>query len=264
MSARTPLPDYARNEPAPNVLLREGFGLASSFGFAGATMSHTQISELKLIMNGNRMLTNTSSRLVCLDLEGVLCPEIWIEFSLQAAIPELAITTRDEPDYDKLMAHRLRTLKKNGFRACDLLNVIDKLTPYPGAQEFLNKLRREFQVVILSDTFYQFAAPLMYKLNFPMLFCNYLTTDEDGRITGYRLRMPDHKRAAVSAFKFLQFDTVAVGDSYNDIGMLTEAHRGFFFRPPDYISAQWSHFPVLCDYEELYDAVRGNQQTLPV
>lgn len=204
------------------------------------------------------MPNNTSSRIVCLDLEGVLLPEIWIEFATRVGILELAITTRDEPDYSKLMAHRIHILEKNGLRLCDLVSVIEDIFPYPGAQEFLQRLRKEVQVVILSDTFYEFAKPLMHKLALPTLFCHRLLTDEAGRITGWHLRMADHKRAAVTAFKALHFETVAAGDSYNDIGMLAEADHGFFFRPPECISNQWPMFRVLHHYEELYLAASGD------
>jgi phosphoserine/homoserine phosphotransferase len=188
---------------------------------------------------------------VCLDLEGVLAPEMWVEFASHAGIEELKLTTRDEPDYDRLMLRRLHLLERNGVRLPDIQRVIEGLGPLPGAREFLGALRAQYQVVILSDTYYEFAQPIMRQLDWPMLFCHRLDTDADGRIVGYRLRMKDQKRAAVAAFRSLNFGTIAAGDSYNDTSMLQEAHAGVFFRPPDNIAHQFPQFPVAPNYAEL-------------
>ncbi len=188
---------------------------------------------------------------VCLDLEGVLAPEIWVEFASHVGIDELKLTTRDEPDYDKLMRRRLSILERNGLRLPDIQSVIEGLGPLPGAREFLGELRARYQVVILSDTYYEFAKPIMRQLDWPTLFCHCLETDAAGRIAGYRLRMKDQKRAAVAAFRGLSFGTIAVGDSYNDTSMLQEAHAGVFFRPPANVAGQFPQFPVALTYAEL-------------
>ena len=193
--------------------------------------------------------------IVCLDLEGVLIPEIWIEFSRLTRIAELARTTRDEPDYDKLMRGRLDILARHKLGLPDIQNVIDGMRPFPGAREFLDAMRSRFQVVILSDTFSEFAQPLMRQLGWPTLFCHELDIGADGSVRAYRLRMPDHKRAAVKAFKSLNFTTVAAGDSYNDVPMLCEAHAGIFFHPPESIAAQFPQFPVTKSYAELEAAI---------
>jgi phosphoserine/homoserine phosphotransferase len=189
--------------------------------------------------------------IICLDLEGVLIPEIWIEFAKRVSIPELARTTRDEPDYDKLMRGRLEILRQRRLGLPDIQNVIDGMGPLPGANEFLQKMRSRFQVVILSDTFSQFAHPLMRQLGWPTLFCHELDTASDGAVTGYRLRLPDHKRAAVRAFKALNFKTIAAGDSYNDVAMLSEAHAGIFVHPPENVIAEFPQYPVTNSYAEL-------------
>ena len=196
-------------------------------------------------------------QIVCLDLEGVLVPEIWIEFSERSGIPELAKTTRDEPDYDKLMRGRLDILAARGLGLPDIQEVIAGMRPLAGAREFLDWLRRGYQVVILSDTYYQFAAPLMRQLGYPTLFCHELLVEANGRVRDYRLRMQDQKRASVKAFKQLNFHTIAAGDSYNDTGMLAEAHAGILFCPPDNVAAEFPQFPVTRDYEELRRAVLG-------
>ena len=190
-------------------------------------------------------------QIVCLDLEGVLVPEIWIEFSRRTGIPELARTTRDEPDYDKLMRFRLGVLAERGLGLPDIQSVIAGMGPMPGARDFLDGLRSRFQVVILSDTFYEFARPLMEQLGQPTLFCHQLEVDEAGFVRGYRLRMPDQKRAAVNAFRALNFRVIAAGDSYNDTAMLGAAHAGIFFRPPESIVGEFPQFPVTRDYGEL-------------
>lgn len=190
-------------------------------------------------------------QIVCLDLEGVLVPEIWIEVSRRTAIPELARTTRDEPDYGKLMRGRIRLLEQHGLKLRDLQNVIAQMRPMEGASEFLDALRLRTQVVILSDTYYQFAATLMRQLGLPTLFCHELVVDEDDRVRDYRLRLPDQKRASVAAFRALKFHTIAVGDSYNDTTMLAEAHAGILFRPPANVTAEFPQYPVAATYDEL-------------
>jgi phosphoserine/homoserine phosphotransferase len=190
-------------------------------------------------------------QIVCLDLEGVLVPEIWIEFSKRTNIPELSRTTRDEPDYDKLMRGRIALLERHQLGLLDMQDVIAKMHPLPGAREFLDALREKTQVVILSDTYYEFAAPLMRQLNYPTLFCHELVTDDKGRVTSYRLRFRDHKRASVVAFRSLNFHTIAVGDSYNDTTMLAAAHAGILYRPPQNVIDEFPQFAVTRNYEEL-------------
>jgi phosphoserine / homoserine phosphotransferase len=194
-------------------------------------------------------------QLVCLDLEGVLVPEIWIAFAERTGIPELRRTTRDEPDYDKLMRFRLDLLRKHGLGLPDIQQVIRGMGPLPGAKDFLDALRRRHQVVILSDTFYEFAMPLMEQLGLPTLFCHRLEADAKGFLTGYKLRMPDGKRAAVKAFKELSFRVTAAGDSYNDTAMLKEADAGILFRPPQNVIDAFPQFPVVRDYDGLAAAI---------
>lgn len=194
-------------------------------------------------------------QIVCLDLEGVLVPEIWIEFSRRTGIPELSKTTRDIPDYDVLMRGRLEILKQHKLGLPDIQAVIAEMGPMEGAREFVDWLRERWQVVILSDTFYEFAAPLMRQLGWPTLFCHRLEVDEAGFVTNYHLRMKDQKREAVKAFKNLNFKTLAAGDSYNDTAMLAEAHHGIFFRPPANIVSEFPQFPVTRDYDELRQAI---------
>lgn len=194
-------------------------------------------------------------RLVCLDLEGVLVPEIWIEFSQRAGIPELARTTRDEPDYDRLMAGRLAILRERGLGLPDIQHVIERMEPLPGAREFLDSLREACEVIILSDTFHQFAQPLMRQLGRPTLFCHSLETDADGMVVAYRLRMPDQKREAVRRFRELNFRVVAAGDSYNDTAMLGEAHGGVLFRPPENVVREFPQYPVAQSFGELRAAI---------
>ncbi len=196
-------------------------------------------------------------QIVCLDLEGVLIPEIWIEFSRRTGIPELARTTRDEPDYDKLMRGRIDILGARGLGLPDIQAVIAGMRPLEGAREFLDWLRAEYQVVILSDTYYQFAAPLMRALGYPTLFCHELVVEPGGRVRDYRLRMPDQKRASVQAFRELNFRTIAAGDSYNDTSMLSEADAGILFCPPASVAAEFPQFPVTRNYDELRRAVVG-------
>jgi phosphoserine/homoserine phosphotransferase len=203
-------------------------------------------------------------QIVCLDLEGVLVPEIWIEFSRRSGIPALARTTRDEPDYDKLMRGRIALLERHKLGLPDIQAVIAQLRPLDGAREFLDALRARTQVVVLSDTYYEFAAPLMQRLGFPTLFCHELVVDEAGRVRDYRLRLRDQKRATVAAFRALNFHTIAAGDSYNDITMLAEAHAGILFRPPANVVAEFPQYPVTRDYEELsYEIERASRKAPP-
>ncbi len=181
----------------------------------------------------------------------MLIPEIWIEFSKRTGIPELSRTTRDEPDYDRLMRGRIDILNREGLGLPDIQKVIEDIRPLAGAREFLDWLRSYCQVVILSDTYYEFAAPLMRQLGWPTLFCHSLVADESGRVRNYRLRLQNQKREAVRAFKTLAFHTIAAGDSYNDTAMLVEAHAGILFCPPDNVAAEFPQFPVTRDYQEL-------------
>ncbi len=194
-------------------------------------------------------------QVVCLDMEGVLVPEIWIEFSKRTGIAELARTTRDEPDYDKLMRFRLELLDRHGLKLADIQRVIDGMGPLPDARQFLDDLRSRYQVFILSDTFYEFADPLMRQLGRPTLLCHRLEIDADGRVRDYRLRMPDQKRAAVNALRGLNYQVMAAGDSYNDTAMLGAAHAGFFIHAPQTITAQFPQFPVTDSYSELTAAI---------
>jgi len=194
-------------------------------------------------------------RIVCLDLEGVLVPEVWIAFADATKIPELRRTTRDEPDYDKLMKARIELLNEHGLSLLDIQNVIAQMDVLDGAKEFMDRLRSQEQVVILSDTFYQFAAPFMQKLGQPTLFCHELTADGTGKVTGYKLRVSDSKRRAVEAMRALGFQTVAAGDSYNDTTMLKAADRGVLFRCPDNVAAEFPQFPRTTTYDELWRAL---------
>ena len=194
-------------------------------------------------------------KFVCLDLEGVLVPEIWIGVAQRTGIEELRLTTRDISDYDVLMKRRIEILQSEGLRIGDIHEVIGSLDPLPGAREFLERLRSLVQVAIISDTFYQFAEPLMRKLSWPSLYCNDLEIDGEGRITGYRLRQPDQKRQAVQAFKSLKFRVLAAGDSYNDLSMLDEADAGILFRPPERLVGEYPQFPVTQTHDELHDAL---------
>lgn len=189
----------------------------------------------------------------CLDLEGVLVPEIWINVAERTGVAELRRTTRDEPNYDTLMRQRIGILDRHGLRLSDIRRVIGAMSPLEGAPEFLEWLRERTQVVILSDTFEQFSHPLMRKLGFPALFCNALEIDEAGRIAGYRLRQKDGKRKAVEAFHGLELRVIAAGDSYNDTTMLAAADEGILFRPPDNVVRDFPAFPVARSYEELRD-----------
>lgn len=189
--------------------------------------------------------------LVCLDLEGVLVPEIWIAFSEATGIPELKITTRDEPDYDKLMKFRIGVLKEHRLGLADIQRVIGGMDPLPGALEFSRELRARTQLVILSDTFTQFAQPLMAKLGYPSLFCNTLKIDAEGSVVGYELRQKDGKRKSVEALKSLNFRIFAAGDSFNDLSMIRAADGGCLFRAPDSIKAQCADLAAVDDYSDL-------------
>ena len=189
--------------------------------------------------------------IACLDLEGVLVPEIWINVAERTEIAELRRTTRDEPDYDKLMRRRLEILDAHSLKLPDIQRVIGTMQPLDGAREFLEWLRSRFQVLILSDTFDQFATPLMAQLDYPTLFCNSLVIDADGRVRDYCIRLRDGKRKAVMALKLLNFDVVAAGDSYNDTTMLAEADHGILFRPPENVIRDFPQFPVTENYDQL-------------
>jgi phosphoserine/homoserine phosphotransferase len=190
-------------------------------------------------------------QILCTDLEGVLIPEIWINVALKTGIEELKLTTRDISDYDVLMRKRLDILDQHGLKLKDITDVIDTMDPMPGAVDFLNWLRPRIQVIIVSDTFVEFAKPLMAKLGWPTLLCNALSIDDTGAICDYRLRQKDGKRHVVNALHALNYEVVAMGDSYNDITMLQTAEHGILFRPPKNVIAEYPQFPVTTDYEEL-------------
>lgn len=196
--------------------------------------------------------------IVCLDLEGVTAPEIWIEFAEATGIPELRKTTRDEPDYDKLMQYRLAILKEHGLGLKEIQQTIAGIDLLPGAREFMDELRSFAQVIILSDTFEEFARPLMEKLGYPTIFCHQLVVAENGEITGYKLRTDDQKYKAVRAFQSLGFDTIAAGDSYNDVRMIQNSKAGALFRTTDTLKEQYSEIPALETYQELLDFIRAN------
>ncbi len=189
--------------------------------------------------------------IVCLDLEGVLVPEIWVNFAIKTGIEELKVTTREMPDYDALMTRRLKILEQHGFTLADIQAVIAAMGPLDGAADFIAWLRERTQVIILSDTFYEFALPLMRQLGYPTIFCNQLEIDRNGRIVNYKLRQPNQKKHAVAALKKLNFRVMAAGDAYNDTAMLGEADAGFFFCPPDHLPKEFPQFPVTKTYEEL-------------
>ena len=195
--------------------------------------------------------------ITCLDMEGVLVPEIWIAFAEASGIPEFKRTTRDEPDYDKLMRYRLDILKEHHLGLKEIQATIAKIDPLPGAREFLDQLREETQVIILSDTFEQFAQPLMRKLNWPTLFCNTLEVAPDGAITGYRMRCPQSKLTTVRALQSAGFQTIAAGDSHNDLGMIQASKAGFLFRSTDAIKAEHPELPAFDRFDDLLAAIRG-------
>ena len=193
--------------------------------------------------------------IVCLDLEGVLVPEIWIAFAKESGIPELKKTTRDEPNYDKLMQYRLSILKEHNLGLKEIQETIAKIEPMEGAKEFLDKLREQTQVIILSDTFTQFATPLMKKLGWPTIFCNTLEVAENGEITGYRMRVEKSKYATVKAFQSVGYETIAAGDSYNDLGMIRASKAGFLFKSTDQIKADNPDLAAFDSYDDLLEAI---------
>ena len=195
-------------------------------------------------------------KLICLDLEGVLVPEIWVAFAEASRIPELKKTTRDEPDYDTLMRWRLSVLKEHGLGLKEIQETIASIDPLPGAKEFLDELRSFAQVIIISDTFTEFAQPLMKKLGWPTIFCNSLVVAEDGEITDYKMRVENSKLTTVRALQSIGFETVASGDSYNDLGMILAGKSGFLFRTTEQIKADYPQIPALETYEELLNALK--------
>ena len=194
--------------------------------------------------------------IVCLDLEGVLVPEIWIAFAEASGIPELKRTTRDEPDYDKLMTWRLGVLKEHGLGLKEIQETIAKIDPIPGAKEFLDELRSITQVIIISDTFTQFAGPLMKKLGYPTIFCNSLEVADDGEITGFKMRIENSKLTTVKALQSIGYDTIASGDSHNDLGMIKASKAGFLFRSTEEIKKEYPELPAFETYDELMDAIK--------
>ena len=197
-----------------------------------------------------------SMNIVCLDLEGVLVPEIWIAFAKESGIPELTRTTRDEPDYDKLMNWRLGILKEHGLGLKEIQETIAKIDPLPGAKEFLDKLRETTQVIFISDTFTQFAAPLMKKLGWPTIFCNTLEVAKDGTITGFKMRCEQSKLSTVKALQSVGFETIASGDSHNDLGMIQASKAGFLFRTTDQIKADYPQLEAFEEYDDLFEAIK--------
>ena len=193
--------------------------------------------------------------IVCLDLEGVLIPEIWIDFAERTGIPELRATTRDIPDYDVLMKQRLSLLDQHGYGLPDIQKVIDDMSPLEGARDFLDGLREQYQVIIVSDTFYEFAMPLMRQLGWPTLWCHRLEVDQQGRIVDYHLRQPDPKRKSVQALHSLNFRVIAAGDSYNDTTMLAEADAGILFRAPENVIEEFPQFPAVMEYAALKERI---------
>ena len=197
-----------------------------------------------------------SMNIVCLDLEGVLVPEIWIAFAEESGIPELKRTTRDEPDYDKLMNWRLGILKEHGLGLKEIQETIAKIDPLPGAKEFLDKLRETTQVIIVSDTFTQFAAPLMKKLGWPTIFCNTLEVADDGTITGFKVRCEQSKLSIVKALQSVGFGTIASGDSHNDLGMIQASKAGFLFRSTEQIKKDYPQLEAFEEYDDLFEAIK--------
>ena len=194
--------------------------------------------------------------IVCLDMEGVLVPEIWIAFAEETGIPELKLTTRDEPDYDKLMNYSLKILQEHGLGLKEIQDVIAKIDLMPGAKEFLDELRSITQVIILSDTFEQFATPLMKKLDWPTIFCNTLEVAENGEITGFKMRCPQSKLTTVKALQSIGYDTIASGDSFNDLGMIQASKAGFLFKSTDAIKKDYPNIPAYEEYSDLLDAIK--------
>ena len=200
--------------------------------------------------------TVNEMHIVCLDLEGVLVPEIWIAFSEASGIPELKRTTRDEPDYDKLMRWRLNILREHGLGLKEIQDTIAKIDPLPGAKSFLDELRSITQAVILSDTFTEFASPLMKKLGWPTIFCNSLVVGEDGMVDDFKMRIENTKLSTVKAFQSIGYDTIAAGDSFNDLGMIQASQHGFLFRSTEQIKRDYPQYPAFEEYDELLSAIR--------
>ena len=199
----------------------------------------------------------SNMNIVCLDLEGVLVPEIWIAFAEASGIPELKRTTRDEPDYDKLMKYRIAILKEHGLGLKEIQDTIAKIDPLPGAKEFLDELRSITQTIIISDTFTQFAAPLMKKLGMPTIFCNTLEVTDNGEITGFRMRIKESKLTTVKALQSAGFETIASGDSYNDLGMIKASKAGFLFRTTDKIKSDFPEYPAFEEFDDLLNAIKA-------
>lgn len=195
--------------------------------------------------------------IVCLDMEGVIMPEIWIEFAKESGIPELTRTTRDEPDYDKLMKWRIGILKEHGMKLTDVQNTIAKIKPLPGAKEFLDTLRQETQVIILSDTFEQFAQPMMAQLDWPMIMCNELVIDDEGYIESVKMRCKDSKLTTVRGLQSIGYDTIAAGDSYNDLDMILNSKAGFLFRSTEQIKKDYPQLQAFEEYDDLLNAIRA-------
>lgn len=195
--------------------------------------------------------------ITCLDLEGVLVPEIWIAFAKESGIPELTRTTREEPDYDKLMNWRIGILKEHGLGLKEIQDTIAKIDPLPGAKEFLDELRSQTQVIIISDTFEQFATPLMKKLGWPTIFCNSLEVAENGEITGFKMRCEKSKLSTVKALQSVGFETIASGDSFNDLGMIQASKAGFLFRSTEQIKKDYPQYPAFEEYSDLLEAIKG-------
>ena len=193
--------------------------------------------------------------IVCLDMEGVLVPEIWVAFAEETGIPEFKKTTRDEPDYDKLMEYRINLLKEHGLGLKEIQETIAKIDPLPGAKEFLDKLRQQTQVIILSDTFEQFAKPLMEKLGWPMIMCNTLEISDEGMVTKHIMRIEKSKLSTVKALQSIGYDTIAAGDSFNDLGMIQASKAGFLFRSTEQIKKDYPQYPAFEEYDEFYDAI---------
>lgn len=206
--------------------------------------------------NGVKIMSDMN--IVCLDMEGVLVPEIWIAFAEESGIPELKKTTRDEPDYDKLMKYRLNILKEHGLGLKEVQATIAKIDPMPGAKEFLDELRSVTQVIILSDTFTQFAGPLMEKLGLPTIFCNTLEVADDGEITGFKMRVENSKLTTVKALQSIGFETIASGDSFNDLGMIKASKAGFLFKSTEQIKADNPNIPAFEEYDELLAAIKAS------
>ena len=206
--------------------------------------------------NNNLYFLEKLMIITCLDLEGVLVPEIWIAFADAVGIPELRRTTREEPDYDKLMKFRIDILKKNGLGLKEIQDTIAKIDPLPGAKDFLDELKKVCQVIIISDTFTQFAAPLMAKLGYPTIFCNSLEVSENGEITGFKMRCEKSKLTTVKALQSIGYDTIASGDSFNDLEMIKASKAGFLFRSTEQIIKDYPQFPAFTEYSQLLDAVK--------